>query len=332
MEKFQQSNYKKAFRDIKNGFSEIKVLENFFYLKHISFDDQVDIESIYNEYYEKAKLKGVPTHKDVLKQLIEEKQWTQSQENKIAQYEQMIENFIKQKKNTYLKSEIERLNKEIEDNSKILNDLKNTRASLFSRTAESYAEDKLNDYYIIKCLFKDKNLTIPVYKKEEYDDIDSESLFAIMKQYNEVYSEINDATIQKIVLLDFFNLYMPFCENPIDFYNKPVCDLSYNQLKLLIYARYFKNIFQQNENMPPEIRSDPDKIIDYINANENVKKLREKNANAENRAESIVGATKEDLEYLNITKPGQKTLSLADEAKKKGGSLSMDDMLKIFGN
>jgi hypothetical protein len=332
MEKFQQSNYKKAFRDIKNGFSEIKVLENFFYLKHISFDDQVDIESIYNEYYEKAKLKGVPTHKDVLKQLIEEKQWTQSQENKIAQYQQMIENFVKQKKNTYLKSEIERLNKEIEDNSKILNDLKNTRASLFSRTAESYAEDKLNDYYIIKCLFKDKDLRIPVYKKEEYDDIDSESLFAIMKQYNEIYSEINDTTIQKIVLLDFFNLYMPFCENPIDFYNKPVCDLSYNQLKLLIYARYFKNVFQQNENMPPEIRSDPDKIIDYINANENVKKLREKNANAENRAESIVGATKEDLEYLNITKPGQKTLSLADEAKKKGGSLSMDDMLKIFGN
>jgi hypothetical protein len=72
--------------------------------------------------------------------------------------------------------------------------------------------------------------------------------------------------------------------------------------------------------------------MDYINANENVKKLRDKNANAENRAESIVGATKEDLEYLNITKPGQKTLSLADEAKKKGGSLSMDDMLKIFGN
>jgi hypothetical protein len=71
--------------------------------------------------------------------------------------------------------------------------------------------------------------------------------------------------------------------------------------------------------------------MDYVNANENVKKVREKNSNKENSAESIVGATREDLEYLNIAKPGQKTLSLAEEAKKKGGSLSMDDMMKLFG-
>ena len=45
MEPFQQSKYKKAFKDIKNGFSEIKVLENFFYLKHLSLEDQVDIDS-----------------------------------------------------------------------------------------------------------------------------------------------------------------------------------------------------------------------------------------------------------------------------------------------
>ena len=57
MEKFQQNNYKKIFRDIKNGFSEVKILENFFYLKHLSFDDQVGIELIYNEYLAEAKLK-----------------------------------------------------------------------------------------------------------------------------------------------------------------------------------------------------------------------------------------------------------------------------------
>lgn len=332
MEKSQNNNLKKIFRDIKNGFSEVKILENFFYLKHISFDDQVDIELIYDKYFEEAKTKGVPTHKQVLQQLIDEKQWTQTQENKILQFEQIIDNFQKQKKNTYLKSEIERLNKEIDNNLVILNDLKNTRASLFSRTAESYAEERVNDYYIIKCLYKDKKLNEVLYDESQFDDIDLQTLFEIIKEYNAVYKEINDNNIQKIILQEFFNLYMPFCESPLEFFNKSVCELSYNQLKLLIYARFFRNIFQQNENMPPEIKSDPDKIIDYINANENAKKLRDKNANKDNRAESIVGATKEDLEYLNITKPGQKTLSLADEAKKKGGSLSMEDMLKIFGN
>ena len=152
-----------------------------------------------------------------------------------------------------------------------------------------------------------------------------------MKEYTRIYKEINDDSIQRVVLQDFYNLYLPFAENPMEFYGKPICDLTFNQLKLLVYSRFFKNAFQQNQNMPQEIKHDPDKIMDYLNANENVKKVRERNANKENSAESIVGATREDLEYLNIAKPGQKTLSLAEEAKKKGGSLSMGDMMKLFG-
>jgi len=201
----------------------------------------------------------------------------------------------------------------------------------FSRTAESYAEERLNDHYILKCLYKDKKIQEPLYSEEMFDDIDSEDLFIIMKEYTRIYKEINDDSIQRVVLQDFYNLYLPFAESPMEFYGKPICDLTFNQLKLLVYSRFFKNAFQQNQNMPQDIKNDPDKIMDYLNANENVKKVREKNANKENSAESIVGATREDLEYLNIAKPGQKTLSLAEEAKKKGGSLSMDDMMKLFG-
>jgi hypothetical protein len=332
MEHSRQNDLKKAFRDIKNGFSEIRVSENLFYLKHMSFEDQVDIDSIYDKYFEQAKLKGVPTHQETLDRLIEEKEWSKKQENEITQHEDFIANLMKQKKSLYLKSEIKRLNKEIEDAQIKLNDLKNTRASFFSRTAESYAEERVNDFYILKCLYKDKKIQVPAYTDEEFDDIDSESLHSIIKQYNNVYRLINDENIQKIVLQDFFNLFMPFAENPIDFFGRPICELTYNQLKLLVYARFFRNTFQQNENIPEDIKKDPDKIIDYVSANENAKKLKEKQSDKENIAESIVGATKEDLEYLNLKKPGQKTLSLSEEAKKKGGSLSMEDMMKLFGS
>lgn len=331
MEKLQHNNLKKAFRDIKKGFSEIKVFENFFYLKHISFEDQVNIDSIYDKHLQQAVSRGVPLHDDVLKNLIEEKQWSAKQENEIKQQELFIENLFKQKKSLFLKSEIDRLNQDILNAQKKLNDLKNTRLSLFARTAENYAEEKMNDYYILKCLFKTDDLNKLAFTEQELDNLDSEYLLEIIKQYNDIYKKINDDSIQKIVLQDFFQLYMPFAENSMDFYGRSVCDLSYNQIKLLIYARFFKNVFQQNENMPMDIKQDPDKIMDYINANENAKKVMQNNANKENSAESIVGATKEDLQYLNITKPGQKTLSLADEAKKKGGSLSMDDMMKLFG-
>ena len=169
------------------------------------------------------------------------------------------------------------------------------------------------------------------FEEDQFDEIDSETLGCIIKQYSEVYKNINDNTIQHLVLQDFFNLYMPFAENPNEFFGKSVCELTYNQVKLLIYARFFRNIFQQNDKMPQEIKNDPDKIIDYVNANENAKKAIENKNNKENQASSIVGATSEDLEYIGLKAKGQKTLSLADEAKKKGGSLSMDDMMKLFG-
>lgn len=331
MEQSQQSKYKKAFRDIKNGFSEIKVLENLFYLKHLSLEDQVDIDQIYDHYFDEAKSRGVPTNDETLKRLIEEKQWSTKQESLIKQEEDFIDNLNKQKKSLYLKSEIQRVNADIELGQKRLYDLKNTKASFFNRTAESYAEERVNDFYILKCLYKDKKLSQQAFEEDQFDNIDSETLTSIIKQYSEVYKNINDNTIQYLVLQDFFNLYMPFAENPTEFFGKSVCELTYNQVKLLIYSRFFKNVFQQNDKMPQDIKNDPDKIIDYVNANENAKKVIENKNNKENQASSIIGATSEDLEYVGLKAKGQKTLSLADEAKKKGGSLSMEDMMNIFG-
>ena len=331
MEKLKKSNYRAAFKDIKNGFSEIYVLGNLFYLKHISFDDQVDIDSVYEKYFEQAKSKGVPSHDEILERLIEEKQWTKTQEREIKSQEDFIENLAKQKKSHYLRSEIERLNKDIEAAQKKLNELKNARASLFARSAESYAEERVNDFYILKCLYKDRFLKEQAFTEESFEQVDSETLFEIIKEYNRVYKNIGDDCIQNIVLQDFFNLYMPFSENPMEFFGLPICSLSYNQVKLLIYSRFFKNVFQQHDKMPEEIKNDPEKIMDYISANENAKKMMEKKAGKENSAQSIVGATEADLEYIGIKKKGERTLSLSDEAKKKGGSLSMEDMMKLFG-
>ncbi len=85
MDQSLKSDLKFAFKDIKNGFSKIKVFENLFYLKHMSFDDQLDIDFAYKEFYDKAISRGLPTQKQTIEQLIEEKQWTKSQESLIKQ-------------------------------------------------------------------------------------------------------------------------------------------------------------------------------------------------------------------------------------------------------
>jgi hypothetical protein len=327
----KSDSLRRAFRDIKRGFSKIHILGNSFYLKHISFDDQIDIDDVYDKYFKEAQDRGVPTHEETLERLKEEGEWSDKQEGRIKQQEDFVQQLRNNKKVQYLKKEIQRLNKDIADGIKKLNEMKNERAALFSRTAESYAEERVNDFYILKCLYKDSKLTDLAYSEEEFDDIDSEDLFEIIKEYNKVYSNINDESIQFIVLQDFYNLFMPFAEHAHEFYGKPVCDLSYNQLKLLIYSRYFKNIFSNNDKMPDHIKKDPEKIIDYVNANENARKLVDKKGEKENAAQTLVGATEEDMEYIGFKAKGEKTTSLAEEAKKKGGSLSMEDMMKLFG-
>ena len=45
---------------------------NLFYLKHLSLEDQVDIDQIYDVYFEQAKKRGVPTNDETLKRLFDE--------------------------------------------------------------------------------------------------------------------------------------------------------------------------------------------------------------------------------------------------------------------
>jgi hypothetical protein len=266
----------------------------------------------------------------MLERLIDAKQWSKKQETEISSQESFLDSLRQQKKNLFLKSEIERLKGEIKSAEIKLLELKNARASLFGRTAESCADERVNDFYIQKCLYNDPQLKTRSFNIEELDEVDDSKINEISQKYSLVYSELTDENIQKIVLEDFFNMYMPFVENCMDFYGMPATQLTYNQLKILVYGRFYKNIFSQHPNIPEDIKDDPEKILEYINATENAKKMMEKKGQKDNGGESIVGATKEDLEYLGIKGKREKTVSLHDEIKKKGGSLSMEDMMKIF--
>ena len=152
-------------------------------MKHISFDDQIDIDDVYEKYFEEAKERGVPTHEETLNQLLEEGEWSVKQENRIKQQEDFIQQLKNNKKVQYLKKEIQRLNKDIAEGIEKLNKMKNERAALFSRTAETYAEERVNDFYILKCLYKDEELKKLAYSEEEFDNIDSEDLLLIITEY-----------------------------------------------------------------------------------------------------------------------------------------------------
>lgn len=320
--------YKKNFRDICQGYTYINCDLGKFYFKHINVSDQVLLDESKNDYIEEAKKRGIPTVEEALINLKEEGYWTDKDESAIKQEEVFLLKITEQKKNTYLKSQIDVLNKQINESITKLNELKNKRSSYLGNTCENYAEQRVTEEFLKFTLYKDSELKNLYYNNDDFDEISSDDLSTLIGLYNKTLSEFNDSRIQRLVLEDFFTYYMPYCEDPIHFYGKPIINLTYNQLRLILYARYFKNILSTNDKIPDDVRKDPDKLIDYVNANE---KAKEKIKDKDNQAQSIVGATREDYKYINMDKGDRKALSLSEEAKKKGGSLDMNDLMKLMG-
>ena len=88
-------------------------------------------------------------------------------------------------------------------------------------------------------------------------------------------------------------------------------------------------IFDQNENIPEQIKKDPKKLLDYGSiSKEERDKMREKISGGDGG--TLVGAGKEDYEYLGIEQPVG-AVDLHEEAKKKGGQLDMQDLMKLHG-
>ena len=83
-------------------------------------------------------------------------------------------------------------------------------------------------------------------------------------------------------------------------------------------------VFENYPNIPDRIKTDPEKIIDYVHAQEKAKDTL-KNIDKEG-ASTIVGAKKEDYEYLGIQQTEGN--SLASILKEKGGKMDMKDLMK----
>jgi hypothetical protein len=319
-------NFRHLFKDIVFGWSEIQYRAESAYLKHLSVFDQVDIEEVRNSFFKKAKDRGLPTKSDALQRLKEEEMWTSHDDFKIKEQEDYLIHAENTKKELYLKKEIDRANEEIHEVRRKILLFEAQKEELLGQTCEKYADSRVSDHYIVRSLYRDRTISETYYNQEEVDEMTRSEMTEIVRLYNTAYGVFDDINIQKVVLQDFYQPYMPFCENVNNMFSKPLFELSINQVKLIIYSRMFKNIFENYSKIPDRIRTNPEKIIDYVNAQEKAKdKL--KNFDKDG-ASTLVGAKKEDYEYLGVTNSQENTLSA--KLKQKGGKMDMKDLMEAI--
>ena len=154
------------------------------------------------------------------------------------------------------------------------------------------------------------------------------------KLYNKSVEKFQSNHLKNISVSGFFTNIFYLCENNAHvFFGKPLVNLSFYQLELFGYGRYYKSMIENSEKKPPEhISEDPEKLVEWFESTKSAAETLDKSeAKAgEHGATSLVGATKDDLKRLGLDNPGE-TISLAKKAAEKGGRLTMDDMMKIHG-
>ncbi len=330
----KSKSYRKVFRDIIRGYSEVTIYKKNYYVKHLRSLDQVSIDEIEEDYLNEALRRGIPSREDVLKDLIASGDWSEKEEKEIKKLESFIEQLQKNKTQLVLKSEIDQQNETIIETRFKINELESKKKNLLSVDAETYASKRAHDFYIIQSYYEDRELTSPVFPNEsDYDDLYMEEVSDFVNTYNNAFRMFEELKIQEMILQDFYYIYFPFSDDTVGFFGNPVSKLTYNQLKLIVYTKIFKNIFENNKHIPEKIKKDPQALLDYGAIDEDAKQKMKDKLSGDSDGSTLFNATEEDFEYAGLEKPSDSsTMTLQEAAKRKGGSLSMEDLMELSGH
>jgi len=334
-EKVPKEKLRQVYADILRGRSNrFDVTYGKVFIKHLTVWDTELLDERREEYFVQAEQSGLPNNKERMGMLLEEGTWTQKNEDRQKEQERFILMMGETKKKMLLKSEKDALQLDIERAEKEVDKLIAEKSQLFGLTSEIYADKKINDYYIYLTLYKDEECLGGLFTEEEFDELSDIELSRLVNIYNGASSNFSELNMKRIALSSFFlNNYHLCKDNPFIFFGKPVVDLTYHQADLFAYGRYYKHVLSEMKHPPSaDIMQDPDKLIELYE----IEKNQEERGGGKDHtgvASTIVGATKEDLEALGMTKDphDSSVVDLNEEIRKKGGTLSMEDMIKLHG-
>lgn len=316
-----------TFNEIIKGYSKKKFKGSSIFIKHLGVTEKAFFDFRYQEYCEYALSLGILSEEDALKKATEEGFWSQKEEDEISSLSKYIDRLILTKKNFIRKLEIEAINNQIDEERQKLAKKISDRKDIIGKTAEEYASNRSNDYIIYESLFKDENFKERVFSESEFEEITYEDLVEYILFFNEYMNEFKEYNLQKITLLDFFHPYYLVLDQPMQFWGKPMVQLTDFQVRLTIYGKIFKNIFETTENIPDEIRQNPDKLFEYTDRSKAKKNFEGKQKNKDKASgEAVFGATKEEMEEMKTA--GAKSINEAMKGKK---TMTMQELMKLHG-
>ena len=329
----ENSGLKVIFSEILRGYT---LVENKDFgkikIKHFNNFDSAELDIKNRYFYEKARDQGLPTREQKIEYLLKEDIWDEKKNKEILNLKTMIAGLKNSKSKVFLQAHIDDINRQLEENQLKLAHLEIQKEELIGFCAENYAQRRINEHYMQKAILKDNGEFL--LSKEDFEDLQQDELMGLISTYNKNTRKFESPNLKKISLSGFFTNLFYLCENnAYTFFGKPLVELTFYQVELFGYARYYKSLMESSETkVPDEVRQDPEKIVEWFESSKSAREVMDKSQTAgkEGSATSLVGATKQDLKRLGLDNPNE-TISLAKKAAEKGGSLTMEDMMKIHG-
>lgn len=317
-------NPKILYHDVFNGYSELFFQNQQFYIKHINHTDIAKLETEYEIAYKLAIENGFPLKKDRELEIIQDQSWPASKEKKLKSNYELLGIYDTNIKKSYKISAMTQGKQFMADLQKEIDELELQKNILIGKTAESFANKRKNEKYIQIVLFKDSKLTLPYYTEEQFIELDDNYLTELANKVAEIMDQFNSRNFLKIALDSFYFNYFILSKGDIRaLYGKAILQLTYNQLELFNESLKIENILTKyGKQIPKDYFSDPDKIINYYIANENVEAEKAKSKNGDF---APAGMTKEDAIALGLK---NNIVDFGPDLEKHGGTMDFEQSLK----
>tara|TARA_B110000495_G_scaffold200108_1_gene214724 strand:+ start:521 stop:1498 length:978 start_codon:yes stop_codon:yes gene_type:complete len=315
----------KAYLDILNGYSKVKYIDKFLYIKHFGIFDEALIGENYEEVYAHAQHQGLPTEAERLQVLSEEGFWGKADERKIELNRVEIEELEKKLAKTIIKKQKEKILKNLSSARDQIDKSQLKRQEMLHDTCESFAQFKSMNYSVWLSFYIDEGLTEKAWDKEGFDSMDRADLNELIALYNLKMKEISISNLKKISISAVFSNYFYLSDSVSDFFGKRILDLTFFQTSLASYGRMFKNIQENNSDIPESVLNDPDALFDFAKSKNEGADVSSKLRDTEG-AYSRVGATKEDMIDSGVSNSKAKDLHAL--SKEKGKALGWEDFAK----
>lgn len=241
-------------------------LKKSLFIKHFSEKESYLVLKKRIELFNYYSDQGVPHESELLKNAIENGEWSQQKEDKILELryaisdnEKNIHNIIHQQRAPILKA--------IEKNKKQLSEMLFERKQILGRSIEDLVDEDANDYISYVSFYKDEKCKISAF--ESYEEFEKIEIFEIIK-YNKIlsahYDKISEEVIKKLAAMPFFlNKFSYAKERMGDFLGTPLNELTHHQTQLFSLGLRNLNTLSNNDGNPPDLSlgAKPDELVHW---------------------------------------------------------------------